>query len=155
MSTHIGLDRNYTETMALQLNKLLASYQVFYMNVRGFHWNVKGEQFFQLHVKFEELYEELVVQIDEIAERILTLGRSPLHTYEDFLKTSNVKSSKGITEGKACVSEVLNGFNLLLESQRAILADASDANDEGTASQISDYISAQEKHVWMYNAFLG
>lgn len=155
MKTQIGLSSEYTQDITKRLNGLLSSYQIFYMNVRGFHWNVKGEQFFQLHVKFEELYTELVDQIDQIAERILTLGDAPLHTYEDFMQYSEVNSSKNVTDGKQCVATILEGFEVLLNRQREILAIAGEAGDEGTASQMSDYISIQEKHVWMYNAFLG
>lgn len=155
MTTQIGLEKDYTDDITTKLNKLLASYQVFYMNVRGYHWNVTGEQFFQLHVKFEELYTELVEQIDEIAERVLTLGNAPMHTYADFMEHSDVATTKNVTDGKACVQHILEGFSKLLTAQRDILAAAGDAGDEGTAAQMSDYISIQEKHVWMYGAFLG
>ena len=63
------------------LNHLLANYSIFYQNTRGYHWNIKGEKFFELHVKFEELYDDLFVKIDEVAERILTLEHSPLHRF--------------------------------------------------------------------------
>ena len=66
----IGLDTKQAEDLVNELNELLANYSVFYQNVRGFHWNIRGERFFELHVKFEELYNDLFLKIDEIAERI-------------------------------------------------------------------------------------
>ena len=95
------------------------------------------------------------MQIDEVAERILTLGKTPLHVYADFSEHSQISATKNITDGRDCVRHVLDGFSALLTLQRAILATAGDADDEGTASQMSEYIAIQEKHVWMYNAFLG
>ena len=73
----IGLDNQDMSKIVDQLNSVLANYHVFYMNVRGYHWNVKGSDFFTLHVKFEELYTELQLQIDAIAERILTVRGTP------------------------------------------------------------------------------
>ena len=79
----IGLDNTKTKELAEKLNILLANYSVFYQNTRGFHWNIKGDTFFELHVKFEELYNDLVIKIDEVAERILTLGYTPEHQYSE------------------------------------------------------------------------
>jgi starvation-inducible DNA-binding protein len=85
-SNQVGLESTSTAKLADQLNDLLANYQVFYMNVRGFHWNIRGDKFFELHIKFEELYTEALVKIDEIAERILTLGYTPLRSFSDYIK---------------------------------------------------------------------
>ena len=90
----IGLDANKAKKLAELLNVLLANYQLFYINSRGFHWNIKGEKFFELHLKFEELYTDTQLKIDEIAERILTLGHTPDHTFTDFLKLSKIKEQK-------------------------------------------------------------
>ena len=72
----IGLDPNKAKQLSEKLNVLLADYSLFYQNTRGFHWNIKGEKFFELHVKFEKLYNDLLLKIDEVAERILTLGHT-------------------------------------------------------------------------------
>ena len=77
----IGIDQESSKILAQKLNELLANYQIFYMNVHGFHWNIQGDKFFELHPKFEELYTDLLLKIDEIAERILTTGHTPLHTW--------------------------------------------------------------------------
>jgi len=151
---HIGLEQTAGIDLAQKLNLLLANYQVFYSNVRGFHWNIKGEKFFELHLKFEELYNNLQLKIDEVAERILTLGETPLHTYSDYLSQSAIAEVRNVTEGRTAVSEILSSLKTLLIQQRVLLNAAEEANDEGTNALMSDYIREQEKLVWMYGAYL-
>jgi starvation-inducible DNA-binding protein len=150
----IGLEKDQAKLLADKLNTLLANYQVFYLNTRGFHWNIQGEKFFELHVKFEEIYTNFQLKIDEIAERILTLGKTPFHSFDDFLKYAIIKPQKNVSQGKEAVEQVLSGFQQLLILQRELLLLASDAKDEGTNALMSDYIREQEKLVWMYGAFL-
>lgn len=151
----IGLDKAHSGELAEKLNKLLADYQLFYMNVRGFHWNITGPEFFELHDKFEELYNDLLMKVDELAERIVTLGKTPLHTYSDYAKISEVKEARDVSEGKAASTNVIDTLTIILVQQRNILAGACDLGDEGTASLMSDYIKEQEKTIWMYSAYLG
>ena len=151
----IGLHEGSASQLADKLNALLANYQIFYMNVRGYHWNVKGPQFFELHTKFEEFYTDLLVKVDEVAERILTLGHTPVHAYSDYVAMAEIREDKDVQDGEACVRGVLKGYQTLIELQREILALAADADDEGTAAQAGDYIREQEKTVWMLNAYLG
>ncbi|MGJ7459169.1 Dps family protein [Halomonas sp. MA07-2] len=151
----IGLHEGSASQLAEKLNELLANYQIFYMNVRGYHWNVKGPQFFELHAKFEEFYTDLLTKVDEVAERILTLGHQPVHAYSDYVTMSRITEAKDVTDGQACVLGTLQGFQTLIELQREILSLASDADDEGTAAQAGDYIREQEKTIWMLNAYLG
>ena len=154
-SNIIGLKEEDCKNIAEKLNVLLANYSVFYQNTRGAHWNIKGEQFFVLHPKFEELYDNLVLKIDEIAERILTLGHVPNHNYSDYLKVSTIKESKEVHNGKKCVEDILNSFKVVIDLQRELLEITDKANDEGTNALVSGYITEQEKDVWMYNAYLG
>jgi starvation-inducible DNA-binding protein len=152
---NIGLNKEKARNLADKLNELLANYQVFYMNTRGFHWNIKGDKFFELHSKFEELYNDLLLKVDELAERVLTLGQTPVHVFSDYIKSSEVKESKNISGAKETVQSVLDAFKVLLNKQRVILELSSDTNDEGTNALMSDYIREQEKLVWMYSSFLG
>lgn len=154
MKNHIGINAEKASELAEKLNLLLADYQVFYMNVRGFHWNIRGEKFFELHLKFEELYNNLILKIDEIAERILTLGYTPFHTYADYLALSAVKETKNVTEGRECVADILKSFETLLILEREILNLSAEAEDEGTNALMSDYIREKEKLSWMYAAYL-
>lgn len=152
---HIGLDTEKSKSLAIGLNQLLADYQIFLMNVRGFHWNIKGEKFFELHIKFEELYNDLQLKIDEIAERVLTLGATPTHAYSDYLEASNIAEVKNASDATETVSSVLTSFKQVIFKQRSLLDLSGEAEDEGTNALMSDYIREQEKLVWMYNSFLG
>ncbi|MBY5994100.1 Dps family protein [Ferrimonas balearica] len=156
MSTNlIGLDKAGAADLAEQLNGLLANYQLLYMNVRGFHWNVQGANFFELHAKFEEIYDQLLIKVDEIAERTLTLGHQPLHGFSDYLKRSQIQEVKGVRDGHVAIESILGAYTVLLSQQRQILAQAAELGDEGTVSLMSDYISQQEKESWMLAAYQG
>ena len=150
----IGLDSNKSKQLADKLNELLANYSIFYQNTRGYHWNIKGDKFFELHLKFEELYNDLLLKIDEIAERILTLGHSPIHKYSDYKTTSKIIESDQVSEGIKAVGDILNSLKTIINIQREVLSLSAETNDEGTNALMSDYIRAQEKSVWMYLAFL-
>jgi len=150
----IGLDKTKSKELADLLNDLLANYSLFYQNTRGYHWNIKGKKFFELHVKFEELYNDLFIKIDEVAERILTLGYIPRHTFTDYQKQSEVKESGEVSDGDKAVQQILDAFAILIKKQRVLLDLSGEISDEGTNSMMSDYIREQEKLVWMYSAFL-
>jgi starvation-inducible DNA-binding protein len=150
----IGLDNAKSKSLAEGLNNLLADYMMFYQNTRGLHWNIKGEKFFELHLKFEELYTNLLLKVDEVAERILTLGATPLHTFDDYKNTAKIKSIKNISDGKKGVQTILEAFETIIVRQRELLNLSADAGDEGTNALMSDYIREQEKLVWMYSSFL-
>ena len=150
----IGLDKGKAKQLAEKLNELLANYSIFYQNTRGYHWNIKGEKFFELHLKFEELYNDLLLKIDEVAERILTLGHHPKHNYSDYRASSKIKESVQVSDGVKAVEDILASFQTIIILQREILNMSANAGDEGTNALMSDYIRAQEKLVWMYSAFL-
>lgn len=150
----IGLESSKAEYLSEKLNELLANYSIFYQNTRGYHWNIKGEKFFELHLKFEELYNDLLLKIDELAERILTLGHSPKHNYSDYRTISKIKESSQVSDGVKAVENILSSFQTIIILQRELLTISSDADDEGTNALMSDYVREQEKLVWMYSAFM-
>ncbi len=156
MSTknNIGLDHSKSKELSEGLNNLLADYMIFYQNTRGLHWNIRGEKFFELHLKYEELYNNLLIKVDDIAERILTLGSTPLHTFEDYKKCTKIKVLKNVADGKRGVQSILGALEILILKQRSLLLISSEANDEGTNALMSDYIREQEKLVWMFSSFL-
>lgn len=153
-SNLIGLQEGDCKKIAEKLNVLLANYSIFYQNTRGAHWNIKGNDFFTLHLKFEELYDGLVLKIDEIAERILTLGYHPHHNFSDYQKLSTIQESKEVSDGNKCILNILESFKIIIDIQRDLLDITDKAKDEGTNAQMSGYITEQEKLVWMYNAYL-
>ena len=150
----IGLDKNKTDGLIINLNSLLANYQVYYQNVRGLHWNIKGKNFFGLHVKFEEIYTDSQEKVDMIAERILTLGGTPIHTFDEYIKLSKVPVGNNISNDIKAVELIVRSLSELLKIERVILDRAGDANDEGTNAMMSDFISEQEKTIWMMKAWL-
>ncbi len=150
----IGLDVKKSAELADKLNTLLANYSIFYQNTRGYHWNIKGDKFFELHLKFEELYNDLFLKIDEVAERILTLGYTPKHNFSDYKKISKVTESNEVSDGIKAVKEIIESFKVIIMIQRELLNLSAEAGDEGTNALMSDYIRAQEKLVWMYSAFI-
>ncbi|CAM1363009.1 conserved protein of unknown function [Tenacibaculum soleae] len=150
----IGLDKDHTEKLINELNSLLANFQVYYQNVRGLHWNIKGKNFFELHTKFEEFYTDAQEKVDLIAERILTLQGTPLHTFDDYVKLSTVKIGKNVSNDEKAVALVVNSVSELLKIERIILELSDEAGDEGTNAMMSDFISEQEKMLWMMNAWL-
>lgn len=150
----IGLNTEKVKELAVKLNELLANYSIFYQNTRGYHWNIKGEKFFELHVKFEELYTDLQLKIDETAERILTLGYRPEHNYSKYREVATIKESSDVSDGIKAAEDILASFTVIITLQRSILDNSAELNDEGTNALMSDYIRAQEKLVWMYSSFL-
>jgi starvation-inducible DNA-binding protein len=150
----IGLDPAKSKELSEKLNLLLANYQVYYINLRGFHWNITGDNFFTLHVKFEQLYTDVALKIDEVAERVRTLGNIPMHSFTDYLQNSEIKEVKNVSNGKDAVQYILNGLGTLIKTQRELLDMSDETGDEGTNSMMSDYIREQEKIVWMYTAFM-
>ena len=153
-TNYIGIDSANAVELSENLNDLLANYQVYYQNIRGFHWNIKGEQFFQLHAKFEELYMEAATSIDEIAERILTLDHIPLHSYSNYVKVSEIREATNITDGKECIETIVDNVGILVAKEKQIIEIAAEANDEGTIDLMTTYVAAQEKLMWMLHAYL-
>ncbi len=150
----IGISKEYSTKVNQMLNAYLSNVQVTYMNVRGYHWNIIGNQFFRLHEKFEEVYDTLNEMADEIAERILMLEGNPVHAFSKYLKLATIKEKENINSADDTVRELLNEFRELLKNEREILEFAADNGDEGTVDLMNGYITAQEKLIWMLNASL-
>ncbi|MFC3415806.1 Dps family protein [Algoriphagus hitonicola] len=150
----IGLEVKDSKVLVEKLNKLLANYQVYYQNLRNFHWNVSGPNFFELHAKFEELYTAANESVDEVAERILTLGGRPLSSYGEYIENSSISEALKVADAKKMVEIIRENLNTLLNIEREVLESASEQADEGTVTLMSDYITAKEKVVWMLSAYL-
>ncbi|MEH6681745.1 MAG: Dps family protein [Sediminicola sp.] len=151
----IGLSADKSKSLSADLNVLLANFQGYYQNLRGIHWNIQGKRFFDLHPKFEELYTDANIKVDMIAERILTLGGVPLHTFDDYIKNSQVPIGKNISDDEKAIRLIVDSLKELLLIERKILDSSDEANDEGTNSMMGDFISEQEKTLWMMKAWLG
>lgn len=137
-----------------KLNQLLASYQLHYQNLRGLHWNIKGVHFFELHVKFEELYLDAQIRIDEIAERILMLGDTPLHSFSSYIQNSEIMESTNIQEARAAVEMIVDNLSRLMDMERDAIALAETEKDETTIDLMTQLLVFQEKTIWMYKAWM-
>lgn len=150
---YLGFEQKSLEKTVNQLNELLSNYQVYYQNLRNYHWNISGEHFFDLHEKFEELYNVAKINIDEIAERILTLRHNPVSTLKEYLEISNV-SERSTSDAKQMVQNILEDHRYLIKNMREVLESAGEAKDEGTIDLIAGFLSNLEKDSWMLDAWL-
>ncbi len=151
---YLNLDTKKVAVTVEQLNILLADYHLYYQKLRNFHWNIVGHSFFDLHVKFEEMYNDSLLKIDEIAERILTLRSQPVSNYSDYLKLSQVKESPSSISAIEMVQAILTDHSILLKQLRKVGEAASNADDEGTNDIVGGYIRETEKISWMLDAYI-
>lgn len=150
---YLHLDEQKVQGVVSALHSLLADFQVFYTNLRGFHWDIEGHGFFVLHGKFEELYDDAAEKADQIAERILMLGGKPENRFSEYLRVAKVKEVSGVTRGDEAIGHILTTYSYLIGEERKLLALASEAGDEATVALMSDYLKEQEKMVWMLTAY--
>ncbi|MBT8232815.1 MAG: DNA starvation/stationary phase protection protein [Saprospiraceae bacterium] len=150
---YLGIDTKTLKPVAKKLNKLLASYHIYYQNLRSFHWHVKGRSFFDLHNLFEDFYNDAKVKIDDIAERILTLGHKPDGSLRTYLNNSKIKESKDLLKDDDMARQVLENKSELIKIMREVIKSASDVNDEGTVDMISGMLSSMEKETWLLHSW--
>lgn len=150
---YLGLDSNKTKLTVGELNILLADYHLYYQKLRNFHWNVIGKNFFDLHEKFEELYDDAKLKVDEIAERILTLRYQPTSNMSEYLKDSNLKESPSDISDSKMIEILLDDHGAILKQMRKVIKVADDGGDEGTIDLIGAYIRELEKTSWMLDAW--
>lgn len=151
--SYLGLNENKTQEVVSGLNILLANYHVYYQRLRNFHWNIKGRHFFVLHEKFEELYNDAKVKIDDIAERILTLRSKPVSWLSDYLDMSELEEDHTELNDIAMANCILNDHTVLIKNMRSILTIAEEVHDEGTVDMISGFLADMEKNSWMIDAW--
>ncbi|WP_274364924.1 Dps family protein [Paenibacillus thermotolerans] len=135
------------------LNKQIANWNVLYVKLHNYHWFVKGQQFFTLHQKFEELYTEAATHIDELAERVLSVGGHPLATMREYAAEASVKEASGSEQAVEMAAAVVSDFKLMMDELRTAMETAQKAGDEGTFDMLLGIRSSLEKHVWMLSSF--
>lgn len=152
----ISLNEKEVKPVVDMLNEYLANYHIHYQKLRGCHWNIKGQNFFTLHVKFEELYTDAQTTIDEIAERVLTLGKPPHSRFSDYIKESSIKEvdTIGMADIKM-VEEILDDMAKLIEIEREVMEASDKASDDGTNDMVNKFMQFKEKNTWMLRSFCG
>ena len=152
--SYTGLDAAKVQPVADALAVLLADFQVYYANLRNFHWNVQGSNFYALHAEFERLYDDAAEKADEIAERLLQLDVTPEHRPSKYLQVAQIKENEMVHCGQECLTQVLDMVKILIAQERAVMVAADEAGDESSNALMSDYLREQEKLVWMLTATL-
>lgn len=137
------------------LNEQLSDWNLLYVKLHNYHWNVKGADFFTLHEKFELLYNEASVNIDEIAERVLALGEKPAATLKDYLSLSTLEEATGNEDSRQMVEQIVADFKAVIASAKNGIEVAGEAGDETSVDLFTQIHVALEKHVWLFTAFLG
>ena len=150
---YLNLDNKSVNNVVAALQNLLADFQVYYTNLRGFHWEIKGRGFFVLHEKFESMYDDAASKVDEIAERILTLGGTPENKYSGYLKVARIPEVSGVSTSREAVENVLGTYKHFIAEERKLIDLANEANDAVTADMLTGYLKEQEKMIWMLVAF--
>jgi starvation-inducible DNA-binding protein len=150
---YLGLDPAKVSQTVEKLNTLLANYHIYYQNLRNFHWNVNGDNFFDLHEQFENLYDDARTKIDDIAERILTLRHEPLSKMSDYLAEAEIEESNILSSDVEMISVILKNHRILIKDIRKIITIADHASDEGTIDMIGSFLADLEKKSWMLDAW--
>lgn len=151
---NIGINQQDREAVANHLNKLLADSYTLYLQTHNFHWNVTGNQFRELHLMFEEHYTELAVAVDDIAERIRSLGMVAPGTYKAFAKLTSITEVETIPEASDMVKILNESHETVVRTCREALKVAQDADDESSAGLISDRMRIHEKTAWMLRSLI-
>ena len=150
---YLNIDNQKVLPVVSELNVLLADYHVHYQKLRNFHWNILGKNFFDLHNRFEEMYNDTRVKIDEVAERIVTLKYHPISKLSDYIEVSRIKESSPLLTDEEMVADIINDNKIILEQLGKIIERATKAKDEGTEDMICANIRELEKSTWMLNAW--
>ena len=150
---YLGLNAEKVESTVNELNQLLSNYHIYYQNLRNYHWNINGENFFDLHERFEHLYNIARTNIDEVAERILTLRHTPVSTLTAYLRRAEVEEAEVTSNEHEMVDTVLDNHRTLIKSFRRVMKAAGDCGDEGTVDMIGGFLAEMEKESWMLDAW--
>ncbi|MDR1983342.1 MAG: DNA starvation/stationary phase protection protein [Prevotellaceae bacterium] len=153
LKNNVGIDISSTNQVITKLSELLANYQIFYSNLRGLHWNIKGDKFYDLHGIYEEYYNEIAEKIDEAAERIVILGGTPENNFSEYLKISEIKEISHVYDWKTGVQNVIKTLQFLVNKLRELHAAGIKSNDHGTVSLANHGIKSFEKKIWMLSAY--
>lgn len=150
---YLGMDKSKVKGTVEELNTLLSNYHVYYQNLRNFHWNVAGENFLDLHEKFENLYNDARLKIDEIAERILTLRMRPISQFSTYLERASIEEAGEVKSDLKMVDITLENHRILIENMRRTISAADEIGDEGTIDMIGGFLGNLEKASWMLDAW--
>ena len=154
MELNIGISAADRDTIAKGLSRLLADSYTLYLKTHNFHWNVEGPMFTTLHQMFEEQYTELATAVDEIAERIRTLGVKAPGSYTAFADLSSIGEASGEESADDMIRELVLGQEAVARTAREAFPAADAAGDEPTADLLTQRMQIHEKTAWMLRSML-
>lgn len=152
MDINIGISKQDRGKSATALSKLLADTYTLYLKTHGYHWNVEGPHFQQLHIQFMEQYTEMWTAVDELAERIRALGHYAPSSYAQFAKLSSIAEENGRPDWQEMVQTLAQGHEQVAISARHVLRIAEEIGDDATADVVTPRITLHEKTAWMLRA---
>ncbi len=150
----IGIDKKDRKAIAEGLSCLLADTYVLYLKTHNYHWNVTGPMFQTLHLMFQAQYNELLLAVDLVAERIRTLGHPAPGTYKAFAKLASIKEEEGVPAATQMIRNLVKGHEQVAKTARAILPVVDKANDQPTADLLTQRLQVHEKTAWMLRSLL-
>ena len=140
------------EEIINNLNKMLCDLAVFYRKLQNYHWNIEGKDFFIIHEKLEEYYDEINEQVDEVAEHILALDGEPLGTLKDYLNTTKITEAENKKiEATEVINTLIKDYSTLLQDAKDIKKLADEKEENKTSALMDDAIEDYTKKIWMLN----
>lgn len=152
MDINIGISEADRSKSAGAVRQLLANTYTLYLKTHGYHWNVEGPHFQQLHVQFMEQYTEMWTAVDDLAERIRALGHYAPISYAEMAKLSSVPEETGTPDWKAMVKNLAKGHEQVAKTARDVLRVAEEVGDDATADVVAPRVTIHEKTAWMLRA---
>src|SRR5690554_4719054 len=149
----LGFDSEETENVVKNLNTLLANLHVHYQKLRNYHWNVTGDEFFDIHETTEAEYTEVVEEIDEIAERIRVFGATPYSTLKEYLEISEIEETGTDLTSTEIVKEILRDYELLFSFMVDAVEAAREMGDISTDDLVTGFLRRREKMHWILTSF--
>ena len=154
MNTNIGISDANTKAVALELNKLLANEVVLYTKTRNYHWNIEGPSFMEIHKFLEGQYGELEEMIDNVAERIRSIGHYAEGRLVDFLKLTSLLEPDNTTNQKVQLKNLLDDHETIIRELRTLITKFADENkDLGSSDFVTGLLGKHEKMAWFLRAY--
>lgn len=152
MDINIGISADDREKSAKAVSQLMANTYTLYLKTHGYHWNVEGPHFQQLHIQFMDQYTEMWTAVDDLAERIRALGHYAPQSYAKMAELSTVKEETGHPDWKAMVKNLAQGHEQVAKTAREVLRVAEEVGDDATADIVAPRVTLHEKTAWMLRA---
>jgi starvation-inducible DNA-binding protein len=150
----IGIPEDQRQALADGLARLLADNASLYFKTHSFHWNVTGPMFQTLHVMFEQHYNEMWLAMDEIAERMRSLGSYAAVSWADIASNASIPEATEVPAAQDMIRQLVAGHETLIRTARALLPQTGEAGDEVTADLITQRLQVHEKTAWMLRSLL-